>query len=99
MTPRQLFEWGAEIFKSLHFKYCTTNDHSIEETHLEERLKVSRIIPGTQKLHCFISLSNSIILTKKFSNSSVGKEEKVTLVSKDEIPVDEITGFIIAVYE
>ena len=51
MTPRQLFEWAAENLKCLHFKYCTTNDHSIEETYLEERLKVSRIILGTQKLH------------------------------------------------
>ena len=97
MTPCQLFEWGAENLTSLHFKYSTTIDYS--EECLEERLKVSRTIPGIQKLHCFIPLSNSIVLTKKFSNSCVGKEEKITLVSKDEIPVDKITGFVTAVYE
>ena len=85
MTPRQLFEWAAVNLKSLHFKYCTTNDYGEEVTYLEERLKVIRTIPGTQELHYFIPLSKSIILSKKFSNSNVGKEEKGTLVSKDEI--------------
>jgi len=54
MTVCHLFEWAAENFKRLHFKYCTTNDYSEEETYLEDRLKVSRTIPGTQKFHCFI---------------------------------------------
>jgi len=65
VTPRQLFEWAAENLKSLHFKYCTTNDYSEKETYLKERLKV-RTIPGTPKLHCFIPLSNSIIHTRCF---------------------------------
>ena len=34
-----------------------------------------------------------------FSNSSVAKEERVTRLSKTEIAIDEIKGFVTAVYE
>ena len=34
-----------------------------------------------------------------FSNSSVAKEERVTCLSKTEIAIDEIKGFVTAVYE
>ena len=34
-----------------------------------------------------------------FSNSSVAKEERVIRLSKTEITIDEIKGFVIAVYE
>ena len=57
MTPRQLFDWAIENTERVHFKYCTSDDYRQEEVFLEERLKISRTIPGTQKLHCFIPLS------------------------------------------
>ena len=62
--------------KGVQFKYCTIDDYGQEEMFLEERLKVSRTISGTQKLHCFIPLSNTKILTKSFSKSSTAKEER-----------------------
>ena len=95
MTPRQLFDWAVQNIERVHFKYCTIDDYKQlqEEVFLEERLKISRTIPGTQKLHCFIPLSNTKILTKTFSNSSVAKEEKATHLHKTEIPIDEIKGF------
>ena len=99
MTPRQLFDWAVENIERVHFKYCTSDDYRQEEIFLEERLKISRTIPGTQKLHCFIPLSNAKILTKIFSNSSVAKEERVTRLSKTEIAIDEIKGFVTAVRE
>ena len=99
MTPCQLFDWAIGNIERVHFKYCTSDDYRQEEIFLEERLKISRTIPGTQKLHCFIPLSNAKILTKMFSNSSVAKEERVTHLIKTEIAIDEIKGFITAVYE
>ena len=99
MTPCQLFDWAVGNIERVHFKYCTSDDYRQEEIFLEERLKISRTIPGTQKLHCFIPLSNAKILTKMFSNSSVAKEERVTCLSKTEIAIDEIKGFVTAVYE
>ena len=99
MTPHQLFDWAIENIEKVHFKYCTSDDYRQEEIFLEERLKISRTIPGTQKLHCFIPQSNAKILTKMFSNSSVAKQERVTRLSKTEIAIDEIEGFVTAVYE
>ena len=34
-----------------------------------------------------------------FSNLSGIKVERVTLLTKDEIPLDEIKGFVVAVYD
>ena len=98
MTPRQLFDWVVQNIERVHFKYCTIDDYTREEVFLEERLKISRTIPDAQKLHCFIPLSNTKILTKTFSNSSFPKEERVTHLHKTEIPIDEIKGFVTAVY-
>ena len=80
----------------MQFKYCTIDDYGQEEMFLEERLKVSRTISGTQKLHCFIPLSNTKILTKSFS--SIAKEERVVHLHKIEIPIDEINGFVTAMH-
>ena len=99
MTTRQLFDWTVENIERVHFKYCTSEDYRQEEIFLEERLKISRTIPGTRKLHCFIPLSSAKILTKMFSNSSVAKDERVTHLSKTEIVIHEIKGFVTAVYE
>ena len=99
MTPCQLFDWAVGNIERVHFKYCTSDDYRQEEIFLKERLKISRTIPGIQKLHCFVPLSNAKILTKMFSNSSVAKEERVTHLSKMEIAIDEIKGFVTAVYE
>ena len=99
MTPRQLFDWAVQNIEGVHFKYCTIDDYRQEEIFLEERLKISRTIPGTQKLHCFIPLNNAKILTKSFSNSSVAKEERAIHLHKTEIPIDEIKGFVTAMYE
>ena len=98
MTPCQLFDWAIQSIKGVQFKYCTIDDYGQEEIFLEERLKISRTIPGTQKLHCFIPLSNTKILTKSFSNSSTAKEERAVHLHKTEIPIDEISGFLTAMH-
>ena len=51
----------------------------MEEIFLHDRFQQSRTIPGTQKLHCFIPLTNNMLHTKVFSYSSTPKEERVTL--------------------
>ena len=59
----------------------------------------SEMIPGTQKLYCFIPQCNNKVLIKMFSNLNGEKAERVTLLTKDEIPLDEIKGFVAAVYD
>jgi len=44
-------------------------------------------------------LGNIKILTRMFSNSSVAKQENVTLLNKTEVEIHEIKGFITAVYK
>ena len=90
MTPHQLFDWAIQNIKGVQIKYRTMDDYGQEEIFLEERLKISRTIPSTQKLHCFKSLSNTKILTRSFSNSSIAKEERAVHLHKTEIPSDEI---------
>ena len=79
------------------FQGCILNNVSIddykeEEMFLEEKFKISRTISGTQKLHCFIVQCNKKVLTKVFSNLSSGKPERLTVLTKEEILLDEIKG-------
>ena len=79
-----------------HFQFCS---YAPGAKFLEERLKISRTIPGAQKLHCIILLSNTKILTKDVFKFKVAKEERATRVHKTEIPIDETKEFVTAVYE
>ena len=98
MTPRQLYEWASDNIPTVVFNYCTTDDYKKAETFLECRFQQSRTIPGTQKLHCFIPFKIGRFYTKIFSNSSTRKEVKVTLSELDELPLEEIKGFVTAVH-
>ena len=98
MTPRQLYEWASDNISTIVFTYCTTDDYKITESFLDNRFQKSKTIPGTQKLHCFIPLTKNTLHTKVFSNSKILKEEKVTLCETDELPFEEINGFVTAVH-
>ena len=98
MTPRQLYEWASDNIPTVVFNYCTTDDYKKAEIFLECRFQQSRTIPGTQKLHCFIPFKIGRFYTKIFSNSSTRKEVKVTLSELDELPLEEIKGFVTAVH-
>ena len=67
------------------------------EFFLQDRFQRSKTIPGTQKLHCFVPLTNTTLHTKPYSNSSIQKEEKVALVETDELPSVEINEFVAVV--
>jgi len=79
MTPMQLYEWASENIPAVSFSYCMTEDYKVAEAFLHDRFQMSRTIPGTQKLHCFIPISKSTISTKVYSNSDTQKVERVTL--------------------
>lgn len=98
MTPRQLYEWASENISAMTFAYCTKDDYKHQEIFLRERFQQSRTIPGTQKLHCFIPITQNKLHAKVFSNSSTMKEERVTLSGIDELPLEDINGFITVVH-
>ena len=100
MTPRQLYEWASDNISTVAFNYRTTSTDNYKkaETFLECRFQQSRTIPGTQKFHCFIPFKIDKLYIKVFSNSSTQKEVKVTLFELDELPLEEIKGFVTAVH-
>ena len=57
-------------------------------------LKISKTIFGIQKIHSFVPLSKTKILTRTFLNSSVSKEERVTRLNKTEILIDKINSCV-----
>ena len=95
MTPYQLYEWASNNIPKINFKFCTLDDYKRAELFLQDRFQRSKTIPGTQKLHCFVPLTNTTLRTKPYSNSSIQKEEKVALVEADELPSVEINEFVL----
>ena len=98
MTPRQLFEWAVENIPATSFQYLTMDDYKREHTHLEQRFRQSRTIPGTRKLHSFVPLSRIKVSTKVYSFSATSKEERVTVL-ENEVASEEIKGFVTCVYD
>lgn len=99
MTARQLYEWALENISAMNFTYCTKDDYRRQEIFLHDRFQQSRTIPGTQKLHCFIPLTQNKLHTKAFSYSNILKEERVTISGMDELPWEDINGFITVVHD
>eukprot|EP00731_Ephydatia_muelleri_P003574 Em0001g3574a len=67
LTARQLYEFAITEIKGMDFTFASQEEHDREASLLEERLKASRTVPGTQKLHSFVPLSNNTVEVKSFS--------------------------------
>ena len=85
MTPRQLFDWATKTISTVHFEYCTTDDHEREKNYLEQRFQASQTIQGTRKLHSFVPTSNDTMIVKSYSASTISKEVKVTSAGSSEV--------------
>ena len=85
MTPRQLFDWATKTISTVHFEYCTTDDHKREKNYLEQRFQASQTIQGTRKLHSFVPTSNDTMIVKSYSASTISKEVKVTSAGSSEV--------------
>lgn len=69
MTPAQLFTWSEENIDSMQFFFFNEAQYNKEEKILADRFLSTKAIPGTQKFHSFIPLSDKVLLTKVFSRS------------------------------
>eukprot|EP00731_Ephydatia_muelleri_P009842 Em0005g428a len=49
LTAKQLYDFAVSEVKGMHFGFATQNEHVQEAKLLEDRLKQSRTVPGTQK--------------------------------------------------
>ncbi|KAL5494527.1 hypothetical protein EMCRGX_G015879 [Ephydatia muelleri] len=68
LTTCQLYELAVSQIKAL--QVCTTNL-------LDEWLKQSRTVPGTQTLHSFVPVTTSTVKAKPFSSSEYSRNENV----------------------
>ena len=101
MTPRQFFEYGRNNISWINFLYSSKDEWKIEGCHLEERFHNAIPIPGTQKLHSFIPVSQEELKVKTVSSlSQEGKRVRVTKQdSGNNIQFEDIRGFVTTVYD
>lgn len=79
--------------------YCTNEEYNENEKKLFLRFDDSRTVPGTQRIHAIIPLSELQMLTKPYSSSSQEYIESL-LPSEDMSEFNELqSGFITVNYE
>ena len=97
MTPLQLYEWASKAIPSVDFAYCTIEQYQSEKAVLENRFQNSRTITGTRSLHSFIPVSSDTLETKRYSLSSISKNERVTKQDMD-IHIELVSGYVTCVH-
>ncbi|KAL5491066.1 hypothetical protein EMCRGX_G016283 [Ephydatia muelleri] len=79
LTTRQLYEFAVSQIKGMHFGFATVAEHDQEAKLLQEQLKTSRTVPGTQKIHSVVPVATNLIEVRPFSYSTSSRKEKVAL--------------------
>lgn len=69
-TPLELYDWANKNIKGINFIYCTADEYETESENLKTRFETAKTLPGTQKHHSFIPLSETSIATKFYSFSN-----------------------------
>ena len=64
---------------------------------LENQFQKSRTVTGTRSLHSFIPVSNDTLETKRYSFSSISKNERVTKQDM-EIQIEAVSGYVTCVH-
>ena len=93
LTPFRLYEWASQTIPLITFAYCTTEEYQREKAHLDIRFQNSRTILGTPRLHSFVPVSNDTLTTRRYSLSSVSKDERVTKHEMD-IEMEQVSGYV-----
>ena len=85
----------------MHFTFVTQEEHDREADLLDARLKLSRTVPGTKKLHSFVPVSVNRVEVKSFTASVNLRTEKVALVegSAQSLPISVVGGYITVAYD
>ena len=79
LTAKQLYDFAVSEQKGMHFGFVTLIEHEQEAKLLDDRLKRSRTVPGTQKAHSVIPVSSRAVEVKHSSRSTVSRIESVSL--------------------
>ena len=102
LTAGQLYHFAVTEIKGMHFGFATLDEHDQEAKLLEARLRMSRTVPGTLKLHSFIPLSTNTVEVKQFSTSNTSRIEKVDFVeavNHVSLPFAAISGYVTVIYD
>lgn len=72
-TPQELYDWAVKqtdtSITKLNFCFISNDQYTKMSDELKELFSHVKTIPGTQKFHCFVPISQNIISTKRFSHS------------------------------
>ena len=69
----------VSYIKGIQFGYATLDKYIQEAQLLEEMLKTSKTVPGTQQLHTIVPVGENIVEVRPFSNSPNSRRERVSL--------------------
>ena len=69
----------VSYIKGIQFGYATLDKYVQEAQLLEEMLKTSKTVPGTQQLHTIVPVGENIVEVRQFSNSPNSRRERVSL--------------------
>ena len=99
-TAKQLYEFAVSKIKGMHFGFATLTEDEQEAKLLEDQLKKSRTVPGTQKVHSVIPISSIAVEVKPFSSSTVSRIERVSLdQTVASLPTSATGGYVTVVYD
>ena len=70
LTALQLYQFAVSTIRGMHSGFITLREHEEEAKFLEERLKLSRTVRGTHKLHSVVSVCGSIVEVKLYSSNA-----------------------------
>lgn len=99
MTPRQLFDFGKENIQGINFIYSTTDEWIKGELYLKERFENANKIPGSQKLHSFIPVSQEELEVRTVSSIRQGSKKVKVLQKTTDIQFEDVKGFVTAMYD
>ena len=81
--------------KGMHFGFVPQDGQDKEANLLDEWLKQSRTVPGTQTLHSVVPVTTSTVKVKPFSSNEYSRNENVALAGcVPSLPVSPMGGYV-----
>eukprot|EP00731_Ephydatia_muelleri_P008707 Em0004g1045a len=87
LTVLQLYQFAVSTIRGMHFGFVTLREHKEEAKLLEERLILSRTVPGTHTLHSVVPVGGTIVEVKPYSNSASSRNKSTTTLCPSITPL------------
>lgn len=78
LDAKKLYDWATKNLQNITFFYYTKKQHNAMLKTLQKRFRKNYPIPHIQVNHCFIPISNTKLLIKRFSNDEEGLIHEIT---------------------